>query len=62
MDKNQMTANKIKAMRKDLTEKALYMIDGTDFGVLEDLFGDLETAEELNTFAEEFFSLFPEDN
>ncbi len=40
-------------MWDDLSEKAREIIDDTDINVIEDLFGSLDTLEEVNKFIDE---------
>ena len=52
MNKNQETANKINNLT-GLTEKAKLVIADTDINVFDEIFGNLNTAEEVNAFIEE---------
>ena len=53
MDRNHETSKKLDAMWNDLTEKARDVIATTDMWVVDELFGNLETAEEVNNFIDE---------
>ena len=53
IDRNKETSKKLDAMWNDLTEKAREVISTTDMWVIDELFGNLETPEEVNKFIEE---------
>ena len=53
IDRNKETIRKLDAMWNDLTEKARDVIATTDMRVTYELFGNLETPEEVNKFIEE---------
>ena len=53
IDRNKETSKKLDAMWNDLTEKAREVIATTDMWVIDELFGNLETPEEVNKFIEE---------
>ena len=53
IDRNKETSRKLDAMWNDLTEKARDVIATTDMRVTYELFGNLETPEEVNKFIEE---------
>ena len=56
IDRNKETSDKLDAMWKDLSEKARDVIATTDMYVIDDLFGNLETPEEVNKFIEEEYT------
>ena len=56
IDRNEETSRKLDAMWNDLTEKARTVIATTDMWVIDDLFGNLETPEEVNKFIEEEYT------
>ena len=53
IDRNKETSRKLDAMWNDLSEKARDIIATTDMWVVDELFGNLETPEEVNKFIEE---------
>ena len=52
-DRNHETSKKLDAIWNNLSEKSKEVIDDTDINVIDDLFGNLETPEEVNKFIEE---------
>ena len=50
------TSDKLDAMWDSLSEKARDVIATTDMWVIDDLFGNLDTPEEVNKFIEEEWS------
>ena len=53
IDRNNETSRKLDAMWKDLSEKARDVIADTDFNIIDEVFGGLETPEEVNKFIDE---------
>ena len=56
IDRNKETSDKLDTMWNDLSEKARDVIATTDMWLIDDLFGNLETPEEVNKFIEEEWS------
>ena len=56
VDRNRETSRKLDAMWNDLTEKARDVIATTDMWLIDDLFGNLDTPEEVNKFIEEEYT------
>ena len=56
IDRNKETSDKLDAMWNNLSEKARDVIATTDMWVIDELFGNLETPEEVNKFIEEEWS------
>lgn len=56
IDRNKETSEKLDAMWDSLSEKARDVISTTDMWLIDDLFGDLETPEEVNGFIDDAFS------
>ena len=56
IDRNKETSRKLDAMWNSLSEKARDVIATTDMWVIDDLFGNLETPEEVNKFIEEEYT------
>lgn len=53
IDRNKETSDKLDAMWNDLSEKARDVIATTDMWVIDELFGNLETPDEVNKFIDE---------
>ena len=53
IDRNKETSRKLDAMWNNLSEKARDVIATTDMWVIDELFGNLETPEEVNKFIDE---------
>ena len=53
IDRNEETSRKLDAMWNNLSEKAREVIATTDMWVIDELFGNLETPDEVNKFIEE---------
>lgn len=53
IDRNHETEKKLDAMWNDLSEKAREVIATTDMWVIDELFGNLETPDEVNKFIDE---------
>lgn len=49
-DMNQITSDRLHAVWDQLSERAKEVIADTSYQILDDLFGGLETAEEVNAF------------
>jgi hypothetical protein len=56
IDRNNETSRKLDAMWNNLSEKARDVITTTDMWLIDDLFGNLETPEEVNKFIEEEYT------
>ena len=56
IDRNKETSRKLDAMWNSLSEKARDVIATTDMCIVDDLFGNLDTPEEVNKFIEEEWS------
>lgn len=54
MNKNQMVADKLNTM--ELTEMARNIINDTEIGMMDELFGSLETEEQVERFIREFYT------
>lgn len=52
-DKNQIVSERLDGMWNDLTEEAREVIAGTEIGLYGELFGNLDTPEDVNQFIEE---------
>lgn len=56
IDRNKETSDKLYAMWDSLSEKARDVISTTDMWLIDDLFGNLETPEEVNKFIDDVWS------
>lgn len=56
IDRNKETSDKLDAMWDSLSEKARDVISTTDMWLIDDLFGNLETPEEVNRFIDDVWS------
>ena len=56
IDINKETSDKLDAMWNDLSEKARDVIATTDMWIIDELFGNLDTPEEVNRFIEDEWS------
>lgn len=56
IDRNKETSDKLDAMWDSLSEKARDVISTTDMWIIDDLFGNLETPEEVNRFIDDVWS------
>lgn len=54
MNKNQIVANKLNAM--ELSEMARNIISDTEIGMMDEMFGSLETEEQVERFIREFYT------
>ena len=56
IDRNKETSDKLDTMWDSLSEKARDVISTTDMWLIDDLFGNLETPEEVNRFIDDVWS------
>lgn len=56
IDRNKETSDKLDAMWYSLSEKARDVISTTDMWIIDDLFGNLDTPEEVNRFIYDVWS------
>lgn len=56
IDRNKETSDKLDSMWDSLSEKARDVISTTDMWLIDDLFGNLETPEEVNRFIDDVWT------
>ena len=56
IDRNLKVSDKLAAMWNDLSEKARDVIATTDMWLIDDLFGNFDTPEDVNKFIEEEYT------